>query len=73
MKKFLKFIRKLLRLQQPEFVFQVKESGQTRYITFDEWYRERKNDVFIQYRVGNHGKHNFLIMVHPIKNERFFK
>ena len=72
MKKFLKLIRKMLHLQQSEFVFQIKESGQTRYITFDEWYRERKSDVFIQYRVGNYGKHNLLITVHPVKNERVF-
>ncbi len=66
----IKRIQTFITTKRPEFLFEIREGSHSRFITFDEWYRERKENVFIEYKVGRIGNSNQLIRIHPVKNER---
>ena len=53
-----------------QYFFEINEGNYTRFITFDEWYRDRKENVFIDYNIGRIRDSNLLVRVHPLEMER---
>jgi hypothetical protein len=58
-------ILKLLKPRKNQFLFEVHHGSQTRFVTFDECYRDHKQNVLIEYRIGRIGNSNQLIRIHP--------
>jgi hypothetical protein len=58
-------ILRLLKPRKHQLLFEVHHGSQTRFVTFDEWYRDHKQNVLIEYRIGRVGNSNRLIRIHP--------
>ena len=61
--------RRLFTLLKPRFLFEVLHGSQTRFVTFDEWYREHKENVYINYRIGRIRNSDQLIRIHPFQRK----
>ena len=65
-----KYIQNLISTERPERFFEVRVGNHSRFITVDQWYRERKEKALIEYGIGRIGNSNQWIRIHPVKNER---
>jgi len=68
MKRILNTLRSLTS-RKPQFFFEVHNGSQTRFVSFDEWYRDHKEKVYIEYIIGRTGNSNHLIQIHPFQKK----
>jgi hypothetical protein len=64
-----KRIQSLIPTDYSTVLFEIREGDHSRFISFDEWYRERKENVFIN-KFGHYGSAEQLLRIHSIKSER---